>query len=102
MEDEGIILRIIFGAQIPAGDTNATDASERVRRELIRMRRHRLKRRIFSHFEELYLRKLEIAIRLEINFTNCVASVRNILVFILEKIAILNIFAFPYFLTMVL
>lgn len=35
-------------------DRNTTDTSECIRRELIRMRRHRLKHRIFSHFEGRY------------------------------------------------
>jgi len=38
MNDIGIISRTIFHTQIPNEDTNATDACERVRRELIRMR----------------------------------------------------------------
>jgi len=61
MNDIGITSRTIFYTQISNEDTNATDACERVRRELIRMRRHRLKRRIFSHFKGRYLRKHEIA-----------------------------------------
>jgi len=49
-----IILRVTRYVETN-GDTNTTDTSECIRRELIRMRRHRLKRRIFSHFEGRYL-----------------------------------------------
>lgn len=49
------MLQATLGYAETNGDRNTTDRSERIRRELIRMRRHRLKRRIFSHFEGRYL-----------------------------------------------
>lgn len=73
-----------------------------VRRELIRMRRHRLKRRIFSYFEGRYLDELEIA-RYALGYRFRVAPVRNISLFSLEEnYDSLFLFFLPLFLTIAL